>query len=447
MESKKVIMLELNELTSSLMHGFIDEGHLPNFKKLYSQSQVYTTDANASGEELNPWIQWVTVHTGLSPKEHGVFLLNEMQNFNGDFIWDTLSSKGITSWICGSMNTKYKENFNGNFIPDPWATNAPPSPPKKFDTYFNFISQSVHGHSSKDHVPALSFIKYMLTNGLSLATMIKMTKQIFSELKDKTLSWKRALILDWIQFDLFKNFYLKEQPQFATFFSNSTAHFQHHYWREMDPNVFGDDPNKVDKAKQNAILIAYKNMDKMLGKLLSVVDDNTVIAFVTALSQKPYLESQRYYYHIHDADDFLSKLNIEQPVKYKPIMAEQFHLECQSEEKAIELTHYLQSFEMDSNDYFHVGSNKVFLISQEGLNVHVQCRCTKETPAIAKILNLHNNTEFNFGDVFYQMDELKSGMHDPHGMLWVYDKSLSPKVFDDPIPLEDTHSIILNMYK
>jgi len=446
MESKKVIMLELNELTSSLMDKFINVGNLPNFKKLRSESQVYTTDAKTSGEELNPWIQWVTVHTGLTPKEHGVFLLNEMQNFNGDFIWDTLSNKNISSWICGSMNTKYKENFAGNFIPDPWATNAPPFPPKKFDTYFNFISQSVHGHASNKPVPALGFVKYMLKNGLSLSTMFKMSKQILSELKDKTVTWRRALILDWIQLDLFKNMYLKEQPKFATFFSNSTAHYQHHYWREMDPVLFGEDPNKVDKTKKDAILIAYQNMDKMLGEIFTMLDDNTVIAFVTALSQKPYLESQRYYYHINNFDVFLEKFKISQIIKYKPIMAEQFHLECQSEAEAIKLVKHLENFDMDSNEYFHVGTNQVLLVDREGVNVHLQCRCTRETSPSAKIINKNDNTEIDFNDVFYEMNELKTGMHDPHGMFWVYDRSLTPKVYDVPIPLENTHKIILDMY-
>jgi len=446
MESKKVILLEFNELTSSLMDEFINEGHLPNFSKLRSQSQVYTTDANTSGEDLNPWIQWVTVHTGLTPKEHGIFLLNEMQNFNGDFIWDTLSNKNISSWICGSMNTKHKDNFAGDFIPDPWATNAPPFPPEKFDTYFNFISQSVHGHSSNKTVPALAFVKYMLTNGLSLSTMFKMSKQILSELKNKNLSWKRALILDWIQFDLFKSYYQKEQPKFATFFSNSTAHYQHHYWRDMDPTLFGVPANKVDKTKKNAILTAYKNMDEMLGKVFSMLDDSTVIAFVTALSQKPYLESQRYYYHINNFDVFLEKLKITQVVKYKPIMAEQFHLECQSEEEAIKLLKHLESFDMDSNKYFHVGTNQVLLVTREGINVHVQCRCTKETSPAAKIINKMDNTELDFSDIFYEMDELKTGMHDPHGMFWVYDRNLTPKVYDVPIPLENTHKIILDMY-
>lgn len=41
----KLILLELNELSPDLMSRFIDEGKLPNFRRLRTQSTLYTTDA------------------------------------------------------------------------------------------------------------------------------------------------------------------------------------------------------------------------------------------------------------------------------------------------------------------------------------------------------------------------------------------------------------------
>ena len=65
-----VILLEFNELTPSLISRFIAEGRLPNFKRLYDESRVFTTDATEDAWEdkrlLNPWVQWVTVHTGVN---------------------------------------------------------------------------------------------------------------------------------------------------------------------------------------------------------------------------------------------------------------------------------------------------------------------------------------------------------------------------------------------
>jgi len=443
----KVILLELNELTPSLMEKFIQEGHLPNFANMKAKSQVYITDANASGEELNPWIQWVTVHTGLTPKEHGVFLLNDLDKFKGDFIWDKLSQEGISSWVCGSMNTKYQNGFKGDFIPDPWATNSSPFPVNKYDTYFSFISQSVKGYSSNDHISSSQFVKYLIKNGLRVSTLFKIAKQVISEIFIKDISWKRALVLDWIQFDIFKKTYKNNNHQFATLFSNSTAHYQHHYWRDMDPIAFGEDQKVVNKHKQGAILSAYKNMDKLVGEVMEMADNDTVIGFITALSQKPYTDTQRFYYHINSIEAFKSLFQIQQEFIYKPIMAEQFHLECNNEEDAIALADNLEKFNMDSNEYFHVGSKQVLLINREGNCVHVQCRCTKSTPKTAKIIHKEGALSFDFSEAFYQMDEIKSGKHDPHGMFWLYNTKIPAEYHKEVLPLEQTYNKLLSMIK
>ena len=70
-----MILLEFNELSPALMDAFIDQGCLPNFKRLRESSQVFTTVAEEVAPNLDPWIQWVTVHSGLSFDEHGVFHL------------------------------------------------------------------------------------------------------------------------------------------------------------------------------------------------------------------------------------------------------------------------------------------------------------------------------------------------------------------------------------
>src|SRR5687768_9819058 len=116
---QKVILLEFNELTPSLLHQFIQQGELPNFERFYRESIVYTTDAEETGETLNPWIQWVTVHSGLSYEEHGVFELNEGHKLTKPCVWDLLSSEGYRVWVCGSMNVKYDVPLNGHVLPDP----------------------------------------------------------------------------------------------------------------------------------------------------------------------------------------------------------------------------------------------------------------------------------------------------------------------------------------
>ncbi|HEY1417044.1 MAG TPA: hypothetical protein VGF41_04040, partial [Myxococcaceae bacterium] len=68
-----VIVLEFNELSPVLMRRFIDAGHLPAFRRLRDEAEVWTTDAGERPPFLEPWIQWITVHSGQPYREHGVF--------------------------------------------------------------------------------------------------------------------------------------------------------------------------------------------------------------------------------------------------------------------------------------------------------------------------------------------------------------------------------------
>lgn len=443
---KKVLLLEFNELTHSLMEEYIAAGYLPNFERFYNQSQIFKTDAMATGEDLNPWIQWVSLHTGLKPKEHNVYRLNDMKDFEGDFVWDTLTNKGIKSWICGSMNTKFKDGFNGLFIYDPWATNTPLHPVGKFETYIDFITQSVQGHASGENVPAKNFLLYMLNNGLSVKTIGKAIKQLLKERFAGAGKWGRAMILDRFQFDLFKYNYRKEQPEFSTFFLNSTAHFQHHYWKDTDPKAFGLTDHTVNKKQSSAILDGYKNMDSILGDMVNLVDENTVIMMCTALSQQPFKGEERNYYNINSITKFIDKISVKQKVQYIPVMAEQFHLECETIEDANALLEWLSHFEMESNEFFYVGSNKVFSLSINSKRVNVQCRCAKSVSDDSVILNKNDGTTILFHDVFHKMKDTKSGMHNLLGMLWINDKDKNHQIIEQPIELEVIKPMILEYY-
>ena len=50
------------------MNKFIAEGELPNFARLHRESEVHITEADEDHPYLEPWIQWITVHSGLVSK-------------------------------------------------------------------------------------------------------------------------------------------------------------------------------------------------------------------------------------------------------------------------------------------------------------------------------------------------------------------------------------------
>src|SRR5262252_8605226 len=141
-----VVMLEFNELCPALMQRWIEEGRLPNFRRLRSESLVYRTETEEEPPALEPWIQWVNVHSGLSFAEHGVFHLGEAARLMAPPIWDVVGRHGGRSWICGSMNTRGNDPATTLLLPDPWAKDVEPSAPELLD-YVRFVRGHVTEHT------------------------------------------------------------------------------------------------------------------------------------------------------------------------------------------------------------------------------------------------------------------------------------------------------------
>jgi hypothetical protein len=75
-----------------------------------SLEAVFVTDAGEDPPALNPWIQWVTLHSGRSFAEHGVFHLGDAPSSSTPMLWDSVCAEGHTAWICG-MNISVKPGF------------------------------------------------------------------------------------------------------------------------------------------------------------------------------------------------------------------------------------------------------------------------------------------------------------------------------------------------
>ncbi len=172
---RPVIQLEFNELSPALMDQFIAEGKLPNFARLKTTSQVFVTDAEETAPNLEPWIQWVTVHTGLSFKEHGVFNLGDGHKATAPRVFEHLNNAGHKQWICGSMNASVARPLNGFFLPDPWSVGVEPYPKDEFQGFFDYVRLHVQEHtrntSPVSTIAHLRFLAFLCRHGLSIRSI------------------------------------------------------------------------------------------------------------------------------------------------------------------------------------------------------------------------------------------------------------------------------------
>lgn len=443
-DSRRLIMLEFNELCPTLMDRFIAEGRLPNFRRLRDSSAVYTTDAEEKAPYLEPWIQWVTVHTGLSYKQHGAFDLGDGHKVAYPRLWDLVGETGRKVWICGSMNAAFRKPIDGYVLPDPWSTGIEPYPKGEFEPYVKFVRHNVHEHTREKGTATrsdqLQFVKFMIRHGMSVDTVTQIVKQLMAERGGKS-RWKRAAILDRLQWDVFKLYWLRHRPTFATFFLNSTAHFQHIYWRNMDPGPFAVKPEPEQQADYaGAIAFGYEKMDEIVGKCLALAGPDTTVVLATGLSQQPYVKYEdaggKVMYRPVDVDAFQRFVGIEGDPAFSPVMAEQFYLQFADDASAAAAARQLAALRMDGQP--------IFLARQKGTEVFAGCSVHVQVPSDAVITN-EAGGRMRFYEQFYNCNVVKSGMHHPDGILWIRQPGVKPFVHREKVSLRHVAPTLLNI--
>ena len=443
-----VILLEFNELTPWLMTRFMREGHLPNFSRLFRESRVFTTDAEESGWNLEPWIQWVTVHSGVPAAVHGVRELGEAHRLQQPALTDILSAAERRVWICGSMNARYDDRLNGAFLPDPWTTSVQPRP-HRLRAYYRFVQRYVHEHTrAEGRLTAgeyLGFLGFMLTHGLSPSTATTIARQLLRE-RGGRYRWQRVAAMDRLQWDVFRWYYARIRPHFSTFFLNSTAHLQHKYWRNLDPDRFTLRPTAEDQAElEGAILFGYRQMDGLIGRFLRLAGDHATLVFCTALSQQPCLlyedSGGKAFYRPRDIDRLLAFVGVTSPYRYFPVMSEQFRLEFDGEAPAVSAHARLAAL--------RVSGQPVMYVRREGAEVFGGCSVFSQLSAGAMLeapaSPAPGSASTAFAEMFYQADGVKSGMHHPDGMLWIRLPDRRHAVLPDKVSLLSIAPTILRL--
>ena len=438
-------VLEFNELSPPVIQKLMADGELPNFKRLHDESAVYETEADELAPNLEPWIQWVTVHSGIPYREHGIQRLGDGHELDAPNLWDLVSDDGGTVWVCGSMNIAYRKPINGWVLPDPWVTKVQPHPADELEAYYRFVSANVQEHT-RDETPlskreAAAFVAFMARNGLSPATAAFIARQIASERRSNT-RWRRPVILDRLQFDLFRSHWRRAKPDFSTFFLNSTAHYQHIYWRHMDPESFEVKPDPEERAiYEDAIPYGYRQMDRMCGRFMDLAGDDETLVLLTALSQEPCLIYEdvggKMMYRPKDFEQLAEALGLSGLAEAAPVMAEEFHLDFVDEDSARRAEETVAAVRYRGEPAFRV--------ERRGNNIFAACGIIDQVDPDAVLDRDGAGQAIPFFELFYQLDLVKSGIHHPDGLMWIRTPDRSHSVGAEKVPLVSVAPTLLGL--
>ena len=428
---KRVIQLELNEISIEVVKNLISRGQLPHFAKINREWSYFETTSESEYVHIEPWIQWPTVHTGHFMNDHGLFRLSDSSAIKVSQIWEALSEQKIESAVISPMNAHRGHTVGGVFFPDPWAKSND-SYPESLSALFALISRRVQGHAVAS--PSLREVWQGLNSCWRFQFPLKLYVDIGSQLArqkwDHLSKWRLAVLFDQLLVSIFENLLSEQKYRFNSLFLNSVAHYQHHYWRNFEPELFDDSIKSPDcRPKHDPVTYGYKLYDKILSKILSYQDEDTLIMIASGLSQVPFVEKEKEggfnYYRLKNHDRFVKFLGFDN-ARVFPLMSRDWQIVYNSAEEMQKIRTVLEGLFVADEALFQIDSNR------EG-SLFIETTVTKKLKSKDVIVQ-KNGTELGRFDDWFQNIAIKSGHHVGKGCFWVSEAE-ARKNNMSPIPL------------
>jgi hypothetical protein len=402
----KTILLGLNELNFDYIKFYIIKGLLPNFKKIFDIQPPIETVSEKEYKLLEPWVQWVTIHTGKSYDEHKVFRLGDIVN-NPELsqIFEELENEGLSVGAVSPFNAENRLKKPSFFVPDPWTKTNPSG-----NWIVKALYQAVH-QSVNDNAKSKLNLKSMISLGLGLLLYVPISRwfhYVQTILKAKNPGAK-AVILDSLLADVHLTLWKKHKPDFSNLFLNSGAHVQHHYLfnsKAYQGDLKNPDwycPNGYDPLIQ--ILSEY---DYQIGELLKLRDIKLIIT--TGLHQQPH-EHLTFYWRLKEHIQFAEMIGIKNFSEISPRMSRDFLIKFNNEKDAGNAEKLLNSFYASEDDI------KIFDVDNRGTSLFVELVYPNDINENDSIYSKESKFKLDSFKSYLAFVAIKNGEHNGIGYL------------------------------
>jgi hypothetical protein len=335
MNRRKVILLEFNEINWRIIDPLMGQGKLPEFARLRAEGVWGTPVAIEQPPHLDPWVTWVTLHTGVPQSEHGATILEQSsESIRAPRTWDYAIDAGKSVGVFGSISAYPPRPVPGFMVPGPFAPDD--------RTYPDFLRPMqalnrrytrVHNKLSGDD-SLLDMIKQgadLFSLGLRPATVARVAAQLATERVRPHLKWKRVSLQPRVNCDFFSWLYRRYKPEFATWHTNHAAHYMHHHWRAHDDAGFPVKSSDDERRKYGAaVRHGYEVCDEILGHFRNLAGDDTVLVVASSMGQQPYVsdvyEAGRVIVRFKDVQKVLDIVGARGVAEVIPIMQPQVNV-------------------------------------------------------------------------------------------------------------------------
>ena len=126
---KKVLLVEVNEVTWNLIDPLIEQGKLPTFARLKREGVWGAPVSVDLPPQLDPWITWTTLYTGQPQADHNVFFLQQPpETIRARRIWEICHEAGLSVGVYGSLCSWPPQDVRGFYVPDTFAPDTATHP-------------------------------------------------------------------------------------------------------------------------------------------------------------------------------------------------------------------------------------------------------------------------------------------------------------------------------
>jgi hypothetical protein len=345
--SNKLTLIELNEVNFDFVERYVVDNpkKYTGFEKLFKLRKVITY-SETQCHLLEPWIQWVSVHTGKEYSEHKIFRLGDAVDSKIPQIFELVEAKGFSVGVVSAMNAVNKLIPSSFFIPDPWTNTE--SDQSTFSKLFTqALRQSVNDNAKNTISPKTYLV---LLYAFLTRTTLKSWPLYLKLFYNRKKRWNKALFLDLLIVDVFLHSTNKKAINFSTIFLNSFAHIQHHYFLNSkyyegslkNSNQYLD---SNDDPFEEAVVV----FDRIIEKIFSLIDGRKL--FVTGLRQVP-VDKPVNYFRLKDHANFLRIIGIKNFL-VEPRMTRDFKISFENPEDKVNAIKILNSLEFDRQKVFN----------------------------------------------------------------------------------------------
>ena len=119
--TNKKIVIELNEINPDLFEKMAIKSEA--VKSIIEKGkQKFSIKDDYESDYLEPWSQWVSVHTNTPTEVHQIKHLGDIEGLDLPQLWDSEPERFGFIWGC--LNSKPPINDEISYFPDPWTQSS-----------------------------------------------------------------------------------------------------------------------------------------------------------------------------------------------------------------------------------------------------------------------------------------------------------------------------------